>query len=77
MNARDRSSRVTRKTLNVRKILIARKAETAFDPLPPDINVISKIEIITIDPSNMFILSLTYPSGLKAIIFRPISIIKI
>jgi hypothetical protein len=59
IKANDLKSLVTRRTLKVRKILIARKAETAFDPLPPDIRVISKTDIMTIDPSKMFILSLT------------------
>ena len=70
MNARDLSNLVTRRTLKVRKILIALNAETALEPLPPDIRVISKIEIITMDPSKIFILSLAYPIGLKAIYFE-------
>lgn len=59
INSRPRRSRVTLNTLNVRNILTDLKAETAL--LPPLKIIISMIEIITIHPSNKFILSLAYP----------------
>lgn len=51
------NSLVTLKTLKVLKILIALKALIAL--LPPDRKANSIIDNKTIDPSNMFILSLT------------------
>lgn len=75
MNYNPRRSRVTLKTLNVLKILTALKAETAL--LPPDIKTISKIDKDTINPSNMFILSRTYPNGVNPMIFKLISAMKI
>jgi len=75
MNYNPRRSRVTRRTLNVLKILTALNAETAL--LPPDIKTISKIDKDTINPSNMFILSLTYPNGVNPMTFKLISAMKI
>lgn len=57
INAKDRKRRVTLKTLKVLKIRTDLKALTAF-PLPPESRVNSKIESMTMAPSNMFILSL-------------------
>lgn len=75
MKAIDLNRRVTLNTLKVLKIRTDLKALTAF-PLPPDNKVNSSIDNETIAPSKMFILSLKYPIGPKAINFRPISAIN-
>ena len=74
MNFKLLSNLVTRKTLNVLKIRTARNADTAL--LPPLNIIISTIEIDTMNPSKMLILSLIYPIGESAIIFSPISAMK-
>jgi len=74
MNFKLLSNLVTRKTLNVLKIRTARNADTAL--LPPLNIIISTIEIDTMNPSKMLILSLISPIGESAIIFSPISAMK-
>lgn len=74
MNFKLLNNLVTRRTLNVLKIRTARNADTAL--LPPLNIIISTIEIDTMNPSKILILSLIYPIGERAIIFIPISAMK-
>lgn len=78
IKARLLNNRVTLRTLKVLNILTALNALTAFQPLPAsDIIVISRMDRMTIHPSKIFILSLTYPIGLKAMSLIAISKMKI
>lgn len=67
-------SLATRKTLKVLKILITRKPEIAL--LPPEMKINSTRDIITIIPSNKFIMSLVYYYRPYPVILRTISIVN-
>jgi len=72
--ANDLNRRVTLKTRNVLRV---RNTFNALNVVLPEDRVISITLIITINPSNIFILSLTYPISLNPISLRIISTINI
>lgn len=74
IQANDLNRRVTLKT---RKVLRVRSTFNALNVVLPEDRVISITLIMTINPSNIFILSLIYPITLNPISLRIISTIKI